>query len=131
MAPTKRMKACIGILATALNSRPCRLAAIDLPVRYRCTWDWSVPKYARARNIPPKETAPKVVAIIPVELGGHHVQFSSCACKAHRIGKRDMGRQEEHRAGERRYQSHRHHEHLQCVRPGGCLYSTLHRKDQP
>ena len=76
-----------------------------------------------------KKTAPKVVAIIPVELGGHQVQFSGCACEAHRIAKRDMRRQEEHRAGECRCQSHRHHEHLQRVRPGGCLYSTFHCKD--
>src|SRR5436305_14854312 len=48
-----RMKNCIGIFATALKIRLSRLCAIDFPVRYRCTWDWSHPKYERNRNVPP------------------------------------------------------------------------------
>src|SRR5689334_16118540 len=49
----KRMKNCIGIFATALNNRLSRLSEIDFPVRYRCTCDWSHPKYERNRNVLP------------------------------------------------------------------------------
>src|SRR3954454_22490752 len=48
-----KMKNCIGILATALKIRLSRLCAIDFPVRYICTCDWSHPKYERNRNVPP------------------------------------------------------------------------------
>ena len=43
----------MGILHTALNMSPSRLSRNDAPDRYRPTWDWSVPKYDSARNIPP------------------------------------------------------------------------------
>ena len=38
------MKNCIGTFAIALNSMLSLLCATDLPVRYRCTCDWSHPK---------------------------------------------------------------------------------------
>ena len=43
----------MGILKRALNMRPSRLSLRDAPERYRWTWDWSVPKYESARNMPP------------------------------------------------------------------------------
>src|SRR5205823_15031104 len=53
IAPSSRMENCIGTLTTALKSKPRRLSLSEPPARYRCTCDWSAPKYDSARKNPP------------------------------------------------------------------------------
>src|SRR6266436_4924560 len=60
IAPSSRMENCIGTLTTALKSKPRRLSLIEPPARYRCTCDWSAPKYDSARKKPPIKPDQKV-----------------------------------------------------------------------
>src|SRR5262252_10835666 len=53
IAPSRRLKECNGTLTPELNSKPSRLSLSEPPARYRCTWDWSAPKYDSARKNPP------------------------------------------------------------------------------
>src|SRR5678816_4681968 len=53
IAPSSRIKNCIGTCTTALKSNPRRLSLSEPPAIYRCTWDWSAPKYDSARKKPP------------------------------------------------------------------------------
>ena len=41
---------CIGIFNSPFIINPSLLWESDLPLKYRWTWDWSVPKYDRNKN---------------------------------------------------------------------------------
>src|ERR1043166_8758391 len=60
IAPSSRMENCIGTFTTALKSKPRRLSLSEPPARYRCTCDWSAPKYDSARKNPPIKPDHKV-----------------------------------------------------------------------
>src|ERR1035438_2672059 len=105
MAPMKRMKNCIGILATALKSRERRLYAHQDGVEVqgetalgdRFSGEIALHLGLIAAEVGEEEkraadeAAPDIEAVVPIEVGGDGVEASGGARQKDRVAERDRG----------------------------------------
>ena len=85
MAPMNRMKNCIGILATALNSRLSRLSAMERPGQIALHLRLVASEIGEEQEGAAEQAAPDVEAVVPIEMRGDGVQPARRARQVHRV----------------------------------------------